>query len=346
MFKIMSDSGENDFVVKRPPDGLLERRFNRWPQGDFTKPTPLTLTPPTGSFDSPKRALPAPPTEPSQMSGAKRRRSSYTSDEHYPYLVAPNIFVGCMGSSKNSDAITRLQISHVIRISDSPTYYLELPIFDGIHYYCVPFKDTADTYILGHISTIYSQVLPALLTGEGFLSHCQMGQSRSVAMVMGIMLHLFYSGQMEKLPPFLELFKNLSVSQSPVLDLFVYMSTKRTEQIPGSPPLFPEIMAPNVSFMAQLELIRLMYVQDRDTDFDTRTFFTQHLAYWSNFYRSPQSGFSPDQLGNLDIDLAGYQLGLFPEVTPNPDSSEKESVDSHFPEELARQLSDFLKDRP
>jgi predicted protein tyrosine phosphatase len=321
MFKVLAALPH--FFISRPegfkPGDTLRRRLETLRYGgpetsDPESPvrerrqmTRFMSAPAALSFESPTKVTEA--KVPPKTVTKRRRVDSHRDPEKNPYPVAPGLFVGCMGSSQNRKALTDIGITHIVRIANSQSSIPEQSQFEDIQYHPFVFGDRSDVSILGHISTAYADLLPLLINGKATLIHCEMGKSRSASMAIGVILHLFYSGQMAPLAQFADLQALLSKSQDPVMDLFRQIST--TRMLIGN-TIFPDIMAPNPSFMAQLELIPLMY-QPPAPGMGIEHSFIQNFWEWDGFYRDPsRSGFNPDQVVDLDLKLNYHPLGLQP----------------------------------
>lgn len=256
----------------------------------------------------------------------KRYKSSQKPHEmtdQCPYKVGEGLFVSCIGASQNTEALQKLSIRHIVRIGDRQTLEsLSCIHTPGIKAYPFSFSDQPTTFILKFIKDIAETLTPHIVNQEAVLVHCQVGKSRSAAVTMGVLLHLFFSGQMATLPQFIGLHAALKESNDHVLTLFQQMTTTRLANVKTSEP---DSMAPSPSFMAQLYLIQYQYSPMPD-GMSIQDSFIRRLLQWCRFYQQPsQSGIPRDYTEDYSRSLQCYPLGIDPDSGTRTDEKKAEA---------------------
>jgi hypothetical protein len=255
----------------------------------------------------------------------KRPRSSQKRHEmtdQRPYMVQTGLFVSCIGGSQNIDTLRDLNIRHIVRIGDrDKVASLSRSTPTGLESYPFSFSDQPTTFILKFIKDIAETLTPHIVNQEAVLVHCQVGKSRSAAVTMGVLLHLFFSGQMATLPQFIDLHAALKGSEDPVLTLFQQMTTTRLANDKTSEP---DSMAPSPSFMAQLYLIQYQYSPMPD-GMSIQDSFIKRLLQWCRFYRDPNSGINLDHTEDYIRSLQCYPLGIDPTSGTRTDEQKAEA---------------------
>ena len=181
------------------------------------------------------------------------------SSENIPFRTSPTLFLGPIGSTKNSAHLVAANIRHIFHFHDH-----ESPLFpiDGVQRYFHPIEDEPHTNILPLLDTIVPSVRSCLTESPeaGVLFSCRQGISRSGTVLFAVLMDASFDPSAspamvnEKVKThFLKHRDDFSKSSVDlVIEGLLILREEQKSRVPE--PRTSELIAPNSGFLLQLSL--------------------------------------------------------------------------------------------